>query len=150
MMTVPPLDQGRLLTMAPAQLEALYRSSPAGGVPNGNARGAAIVAPGVSYSKDIAELVHILVWQGKTFDAARGRVVNRVTSLGIEAVPAEVYLGPSRLDGKACVVIDYSRTSSIARWVRDEIRLVAPNLYLGYAFAGPVRIVAFSLAFTVN
>jgi hypothetical protein len=133
--------------MTPAQLEALYRSSPPGVIPDGPARGAAIVSPGVSYSKDIAELVHIFAWQGKTFDAARGRLVNRITPLGVDAVPAEVYLGPSRIDGKACIVLDYSRTSSLARWIRDEIRIVAPNLYLGYAFVGPVRAVAFSLDF---
>ena len=148
MTTAMPLEQGRLLTMTPQQLEGLYRASPSGPVPDGTARGIAIVSPGVSYSKDIAELVHLFAWQGKTFDAARGRLVNRITPFGIAAVAADVYPGTSRIDRRPCIVLDYSRTSRVARWIRDEIRSIAPGLYLGYAFAGPLRIVAFSLDFT--
>jgi len=147
MIVATPHGQGRLLTLTAQELEALYRTSPPGPIPDGPARGVAIIAPSVSYSKDIAELVHIFAWQGKTFDAARGRLVNRITPFGIDAVTAEVYPGPSRIDGKGCIVLDYSRTSSVARWIRDEIRLVSPGVYLGYAFVGPLRVVAFSLDF---
>lgn len=146
-MTATPPGQGGLLALSAAQLEELYRSSLPGVMPDGAGRGVAIVAPGLSYSRDIAELVYLLAWQGKKFDARLGRLVNRISPFGIEAVEAEVYFGPSRVDGKACIVIDYSRTSKIARWIRDEIRSVAPAVYLGYAFAGPLRLVAFSLDF---
>jgi hypothetical protein len=37
----------------------------------------------------------------------------------------------SWVDGKECILIDYSTTSSVAHMVRDEVRLVAPDLHLG-------------------
>jgi hypothetical protein len=46
-------------------------------------------------------------------------------------VRAEVSVGPSWLDDRPCVVLDYSRSSVVAGWIRDEIREVAPGLYLG-------------------
>ena len=46
MFNAPAPDQERLLSMSRQQLDDLYRSSPAGPVPNGRARGVAIVAPG--------------------------------------------------------------------------------------------------------
>jgi hypothetical protein len=32
------------------------------------------------------------------------------------------------------VVLDYSKTSLVAKWIRDEIRLLSPNLYLGRVY----------------
>ncbi len=53
---------------------------------------------------------------------------------GIRAVAATVRPDESLVDGRPCVVFDYSRTSLVARGVRDEVRLVAPGLYLGVAW----------------
>lgn len=44
-------------------------------------------------------------------------------------------------------MLDYARTSLLARWVRDEIRLVAPDLYLGVASLRTVPVVHFALRF---
>jgi hypothetical protein len=38
---------------------------------------------------------------------------------------------PSLFDGKECIVLDYSKISLVANRIRDEIRLIAPNFYLG-------------------
>lgn len=140
--------QTGLLAMPPKRLVDLFRSSPAGPIPNGRARGVAIVVPGTRFSRVIAEAIDLLGWQGKTFDAARGVLVNRITPLRINAIAAKVYAAPSILDNKQCIVLDYSRTSTVARWVRDEIRNVAPRLYLGYAYWGKMRLIGFSLDFT--
>jgi hypothetical protein len=88
------------------------------------------------------------VWQGKVFDAARGTMCNRVLPFGIETVVAKVYRAPSWLDGKECIVLDYSDTSIVARWIRDEIRLIAPDVYLGKAYWGRTRLLDFAL--TIN
>ena len=40
-------------------------------------------------------------------------------------------LGPSCLDGKPSIVMDYGETSLVWADVRDEVREVAPGLYLG-------------------
>jgi hypothetical protein len=74
-----------------------------------------------------------LAWQGKVFDAERGRLKNRVTAFGFRAVDAKVYKAPSFFDNKECIVIDYSELP-VVQWVRDEIRLIAPQLYLGKVY----------------
>ena len=63
------------------------------------------------------------------------------------AIVAKVYQSPSWLDGKECTVLDYSETSLIAHRVRDEIREVAPGLYLGVVFWGREKILNFALNF---
>ncbi|HEX3672175.1 MAG TPA: hypothetical protein VHT92_10785 [Candidatus Cybelea sp.] len=141
------IDRGRLLTMSGRALIELYAASPSGPIPDGRAEGLALIAPGTPASTLLAKWTNLVGWQGKTFDAARGRLVNRVTPFHIDAIVAEVYPGPSLLDGKRCIVLDYSKTSTIARFVRDEIRNIAPNLYLGYAYLGGARTIGFSLDF---
>jgi hypothetical protein len=143
----PAPNQIGLLSMSRQELLNLFRSSPAGPIPNGRARGVAIVAPGTQFGKLIAEAIDCVGWQGKTFYAARGALVNSITPFRIDAIAAKVYRASSLLDGKECIVLDYSRTSTLARWIRDEIRNVAPNLYLGIAYCGKTRLIGFSLDF---
>jgi hypothetical protein len=86
-----------------------------------------------------------LAWRGKAFDAGARRVINRVLPFGGRAVMAEVCKAPSRLDGRECIVLDYSRTSLVARGVRDELRLLWPGLYLGRAYWHGLRVADFAL-----
>ena len=46
-----------------------------------------------------------------------------------------------------CIVLDYSKTSLIAERVRDEIRLISPNFYLGKCYWGKRRLIDFCLEF---
>ena len=59
------------------------------------------------------------------------------------AVKAKVYPAESFLDGGPTLVMDYRHTSPVIwRNVRDELREVAPGLYLGVMFkceAGSAR-----------
>ena len=142
-----PYDVQQLLTMSQAQLDALFTASPAGDIPNGEAQGTAIIAPGTSYSADIAALVNHFAWQGKVFDATRGLLNNRILAFGLNAIIAKVYKAPSWLDGKECIVLDYSETSLVANRVRDEIRLIAPDCYLGVVYLGRQRLINFALQF---
>lgn len=91
--------------------------------------------------------VRHVVWQGKVFDPGRGELRNLISPVGIEAIVAKVYPGSSWSDGQPCVVLDYSQTSVIAHGVRDEIRLVAPDLYLGVAYLGKLKVAHFALSF---
>lgn len=133
--------------MSRSRLDDLYRRSPAGEIPNGRACGLAIVLPGSKWGKFFARAVRLFAWQGKDFDATRRRLLNRITLLRINAIAAEVYHGPSRFDGGESIVLDYSATSTVARWIRDEIRNVSPGLYFGFAYWGKIRLIAFSLYF---
>ena len=65
---------GQLLSMSAQELDDLFSSSPAGDIPNGEAQGTAIIAPGTIFSNEIASLINIFTWQGKTFDAAHGQL----------------------------------------------------------------------------
>ncbi|GAC1571293.1 MAG: hypothetical protein NVS3B7_01220 [Candidatus Elarobacter sp.] len=122
------LDAKQFLTMTSDQLDALFSASESGPIPNGPAEGTAIIAPGTTYSAEIAKIVNIFAWQGKTFDAAHGTLTNRISIVGINAIVAQVYKDTSWFDRKECIVLDYSKTSLLAHWVRDEIRQVAPGV----------------------
>jgi hypothetical protein len=131
--------------MSQAQLDALFRASPAGVIPQGTANGTALVAPGIPLNETIATLIGRIAWQGKVFDAASGTLRNRVTPFGLNAVAAQVYKAPSLLDGLECIVLDYSQTSFVARRIRDEIRAVEPGLYLGKVYWNRTRLMDFAL-----
>ena len=141
------LDVAQLLTLSQAELDDLFTKSPAGPIPDGAAKGTAIIAPGTVFSKEIAEMINFFAWQGKTFDSARGVLTNKVSILGFSAIIAEVYKGESWMDQKECIVLDYSKTSMVAHWIRDEIRLVGPNFYLGKVYWGQKRLIDFCLEF---
>ena len=137
----------RLLAMTFAELDETFSRAPSGPVPDGEAKGTALIAPGTRINDDLAQLTRIFGWQGKTFDAAHGSLRNRIAPFGLNAIVAKVYLGPSLLDGRDCVVLDYSETSLIAHWIRDEIRLVAPSLYLGRVYWIDKALLHFALEF---
>ena len=136
-----------LLAMSQAQLDDLFKAAQPGPIPDGPAKGTAIIAPGTHFSPEIAEFINVFAWQGKTFDAAHGTLRNRILAIGLNAIVAEVYKAPSWLDQKECIVLDYSKTSLVAQWIRDEIRLVAPKLYLGKVYWDKKRLIDFALEF---
>jgi hypothetical protein len=135
------------MAMTQDQLDDLFKGSAAGDIPNGEAKGTAIISPGTRYSEEIAEIVSHFAWQGKTFHADKGYLKNKILAFGIEAIVAKIYKAPSWLDGKECIVLDYSDTSLLAHWIRDEIRTIGPNLYLGKVYWGKKRLIDFCLQF---
>jgi hypothetical protein len=142
-----PYTSEQLLKMTAEQLDDLFRQSPPGDIPNGEAKGTAIIAPDTPFSPAIAEIINIFGWQGKTFDAASDTLVNQITFFGISAIEARIYMGPSLFDGNECIVLDYSENVTIARYVRDEIRLVGPQIYLGPVYWKGERTIYFALEF---
>ncbi len=137
----------QLLKMSGEQLDELFKNSPAGPIPNGEATGTAIVAPGSELTGIAAKLVHLFTWQGKIFDGKNGTLRNKILPLGHKAIVAQVYKDKSWFDGKECIVLDYSKTSLLAQWVRDEIRLVGPNTYLGIVYWKKTKTIDFALEF---
>jgi hypothetical protein len=142
-----PYDVPSLLKMSASDLDALFASSPPGNIPTGPAKGTAIIASGTVFSPEIAEFINLFVWQGKTFDAQKGVLRNRILPLGLSAIIAKVYKGPSWLDTKECIVLDYSETSLVAHWIRDEIRLIGPDFYLGRVYWSNKPLIHFCLQF---
>jgi len=140
-------DVPQLLRMSNGQLDQLFSDCPAGDIPDGTAKGTAIIAPGTTYSADIAEFISLFAWQGKTFDAKRGVLRNRILPIGLNAIIATVYKDKSWLDQKECIVLDYSETSLVARWIRDEIRSIVPGFYLGRVYWDKKPLIHFTLQF---
>ncbi len=140
-------DVSQLLKMSQAQLDELFTNSPTGDIPNGEGTGTAIVAPGTTYTQDVATFINHFAWQGKVFDAQKGVLRNRILPFGLNAIIAKVYKSPSWLDGKECIVLDYSETSLVAHWIRDEIRQIGPGFYLGKVYWEQKRLIDFALQF---
>jgi hypothetical protein len=129
-----PLDgvNSRLPATA-TELDELFARSPAGDLPVGYGRGTALVGVG-PVRVVVAAAVRLVGWRGKVFAPDGTRLRNVISPLGVLAITADVRHEPSWSDGKACVVLDYRRTSLVARWVRDEIREIAPGRYLGQVY----------------
>jgi hypothetical protein len=140
-------DVPQLLKMTQAQLDDLFTKSAPGEIPDGEAQGTAIIAQGAPYTAEIADLINHFAWQGKVFDAKKGLLKNKILFFGLNAIIAKVYKGPSWLDNKECIVLDYSDTSLVAHWIRDEIRQIGPGLYLGKVYWDKKRLFDFALKF---
>jgi hypothetical protein len=132
----------QLLKMSQDELDTLFKGLKPGPIPDGQAEGTAIIAPGTTFSDEIAKAVNIFAWQGKA-----GVLRNRILPFGINAIVARVYVDKSWLDGKDCIVLDYSDTSLVAQWIRDEIREVQKGLYLGKVYWNRTRLIDFALEF---
>jgi hypothetical protein len=136
-----------LLKMSQSQLDELFTNSRPGEIPDGEATGTAIIAPGTTFSPTIAKFISLFAWQGKIFDASKGVLRNKILPFGLSAIIAKVYKADSWLDGKECIVLDYSDTSLVAHWIRDEIREIGPGTYLGKVYWSKQRLIDFALQF---
>jgi hypothetical protein len=122
----------QLLRMSEPELLQLYRRGCVGPTPVGTVRGQPVVRPGTRLGPTLSRGARV-IWQGKTFDPCDSSIVNKF--FGLRMIRGAVSLGPSWLDGGPALIIDYSQTSHLYRNYRDEIRMVAPGVYLGLMYA---------------
>jgi hypothetical protein len=139
------LDERALQHLDNRELDLLFRSSPAGAVPRGRLPGTALLFPGSWVCRLLARLARLLLWQGKVTDPPARSLKNLVGPWGMRTIKALLSHDRSWVDAKDCVLIDYSHTSKVAHMVRDEIRLVSPNLYLGVVWLWRRRVGWFTL-----
>ena len=144
------VDIPDLMKMTQAQLDDLFKRSPAGPIPEGEAQGTAIIAPGTELEGTAAKFIHFFAWQGKVFDPEKGQLRNKILPFGLKAIIANVYKDISWFDGKECIVLDYSNTSLVAHWIRDEIRHVGDGVYLGIVYWGKKKLIDFALKFPIK
>lgn len=135
--------------MTREELDEIYKRALPGKVPSGDMRGTAIIA-GSPYARAFARFARLFAWQGKVFyllppDHETGALVNKVTPFSLTFIVATVYRDKSWMDGEETIVLDYSKTSFLARKIRDEIREVEPGVYLGKVWWGKTRILDFAL-----
>ena len=134
--------------MSQEQLDDLFRASPAGDDPErARPRARRSSRPERKYSEPIATVINHFGWQGKVFDAEKGVLKNRSSPSASRRSSPRSTRAPSWLDNKECIVLDYSETSLVAHWIRDEIRLIGPGFYLGKVYWGKERLIDFCLKF---
>jgi len=140
------LSVDRLLQMCPAELEALYRQGCAAAIPAGPIKGTALLATGTRHAHTLSRGSRLL-WQGKVFEPCQNTAVNRF--FGLHVIRGQVYQGCSWHDGGAALMLDYCQTSLVYQHFRDEIRQVAPGLFLGLMYdrttAPPKLVMYFAL-----
>lgn len=135
-----------LVGMSQRELDELFSSSPAGPTPTGVAEGRAIVAPGTVVGASLQPLLH-LAWRGKVFYPERQDLLNRIGPFSVLLARAQVYRDASWADGGEAIVLDYSISPLPFRAIRDEIREVAPGLYLGVVYWVGRKTINFALQF---
>jgi hypothetical protein len=145
--TAAGADPRALERMPRDELDALFHASPAGAIPVGKSRGTAILVPGKGVDRVLQALVRAFWWKGKVFRRATGDLKNRIGPLGTLLIRAKVYEDESWFAPGRAIILDYSKTSFVARKIRDEIRQVGPGVYLGQVFWGQKRIALFMLEF---
>jgi len=142
---------GRTITVdllarkGPAELAALYREgtpprlADLDGAPQG--RMLAWVGPlGEGRARRVVGRVarsSLFPWGGKSFesvDDGRGKGINRVRLLG-NLFPFETRFGPSAVDGRPSLVLDYDLPANpwFIRQIHDELREVERGVFLGPA-----------------
>lgn len=143
-------DPKEFLKMSGEQLDEIFRNSPAGEIPREKGEGTAIMAAGTKATGILARLVKHSSWQGKVFDPEKAQLINLTGISGRKRIVAKVYKDKSWFDGKECIVLDYSKTSLVAKKIRDEIREVAPGIYLGIVYWGKKKLIHFALKFPAS
>jgi hypothetical protein len=128
--TVAASPAAALREATPCGWEGLFRQGDLGCSPLGSTRGTVLHADG-KHPRVKARLQGV-VWKGKTFHGD-GTFTNRWLG-GVHAVSADTRVEPSWLDGQPCLVMQYAPDARVFGNVRDELRQIAPNVWLGRSY----------------
>jgi hypothetical protein len=148
MQDISTADPGTLVPAKRSELARLFGSGRVGDIPDGHGRGTVLLGTGGIIARLAAAVCYALAWRGKVVNAPAARLKNILTPFDIQAIEAAVYKQASWYDGDPCIVLDYSKTSFVARQIRDEIREIAPGVFLGLVFWGHRHLLDFTLDFT--
>jgi hypothetical protein len=134
-----------LLTLEPAALEKLYRDASVPRIADlqGDLRGRMLAIPAIKGAA--ASILRAFAgsarfpWRGKSFTplgADRGEGINRVFTDRLHLFRFETFVAPSRAGSFDAVQLDYDKPGNpfFIRAIKDEIRQLAPGLYLGQAY----------------
>lgn len=138
-----------LAAMSTSELDALYRDARVSTTlraADGALAGRMLAVRGMPglLARPLRELAasRSFVWEGKTFAASsdtHGMGHNRVSIRNVlgrqNLFPFATSFGPSAIDGKPTLVLDYDLDANpgYIRRIHDEIREVSPGLFLGPA-----------------
>jgi hypothetical protein len=144
--TAPKLTLDDLAKLGPEELMQLYRQAktPRLADLDGKLDGRMLVAPRaqephVRHWLDNFARSGLFPWQGKTFEhesAEHGHGLNRLFGERVNWFHFETSVGPSKAGDFDSVHLDYGHDHNppLVRDVQDEVREVAPGLWLGLAY----------------
>jgi hypothetical protein len=150
---VMPTSLEELQTLNDAELNELYDYGTAYVIPSSEQPGTDLPLMGlplpVPGHEGPSSLLNFF-WGGKVFttDAVGATTLNNIllptTPITFNNVSASVVLSDESLtnDGQPIIKLDYDESNVLAaRLIRDEVRLIAPDLYLGRAYLknGPLK-----------
>jgi len=141
----PHLELDDLLALNQQNLAALYADArvPDLDAIRGNLRGrmltVSVLPPAWSALARVWAGSDAFPWRGKSFSplgSGRGRGINRVFSERVRLWNFDTFVGPSRAGDFDAVQLDYDLPENpfYIRPIKDEIREVRPQLYLGQAY----------------
>ncbi len=148
--TAAPRDLDGLLDLDHATLVELYEGGTVEPLAtlNGDLRGRMLAVPGLPDWLTVGPRAWARTgafpWRGKSFasiDGDRGTGINRVASDRFRLFRFTTAIGPSLHDGQPAVRLDYDHPGNpfFIRAIEDEVRTVAPGLFLGQAWLRTAR-----------
>jgi hypothetical protein len=114
------------------QLDALFAAGTVCEPPVGFGRGRILLRVDGKRMPRLRARLQGVVWKGKVF-YPDGTFVNQWACR--RAIGSCVAIGPSWFDGRPCVALDYPPDAPIFGNARDELREIAPGLWLGRFYA---------------
>ncbi|NET33367.1 MAG: hypothetical protein F6K19_15325 [Cyanothece sp. SIO1E1] len=133
--------------MSQAEIDQLYKQGSVDKIPDGDSKGIAIIFAGTIWAKILAFISKLFFWEGKFFYRDQKFFLNKIPPFGIRAFKGEIYTAEGRFCEGEAIILDYSKTSFIFRQVKEEMREIAPGLYLAQVYWGDQRISNFTLEF---
>ena len=118
----------RLQKLCPAELEALFREAEVGTPPTGRLRGRLLYLNDRNLPRLKVGISNAL-WRGKYADED-GYFANRWVG-NVALIDSHYVIGPSWLDGRPAVLMEYPKGTPLFANIHDEVREVAPGVYLG-------------------
>lgn len=126
--TASCLTMKDLQKMSACELGELYAVSEVGTPFSGPMEGKILIITDAKFPKLRAKFQNI-AWKGKNAQPD-GTFVNRWVG-GIEKIGSRYEIAPSWVDGKPAIVVEYPSDTKLLWNMRDEVREVAPGLYMG-------------------
>lgn len=131
-----PVTLAALKKMPVGELDELFAGADPGEPISGSVEGIGLSLGPLAASVPatlLGEGFRALAWRGKRFDTNGAK--NLMTPFGLPLMSAHTRTETGTVDGRPSLVVDFSGTTGLP--VRDELRQVGPNLYLGInLFAG--------------
>ncbi|MHC5537228.1 hypothetical protein ACYOEI_03210 [Singulisphaera rosea] len=137
----------QLVRMSGPELDLLYQQSTPGAIPSGKVTGRVIMYPGTKMAVPASRVARMM-WQGKIFHEDGTTAVNKF--FGVRIIKGKLYHGESWMDGRPSLILDYQDTSLLYASYRDEIREVAPGLFLGLMYSRTTPQPTFKMYFALE